>query len=163
MKHFPVDYNKVHKNFIWRTLGMGDQQISSYKVLVRKQNHRGEESLAFRFSFSDGNELAYVTDSEPSQKSIDFVSSVGLLLHEWEFTGRKKLAQGEIKLEGQIHDGHVTTVGACLIAKRAKVGKLVLIHHHPFADEKQLNSQLKLARSIFPRTELAADLKAIHF
>lgn len=163
IKYFPVNYSKVHHNFLWRELEEGSHKIGSYKVAVRRQYHRGEGSLAFRFELPSKKSLAYVTDSEPTKESVEFVSKVDLLLHEWEFTGNKILEKGKIKLEEQIHDGHVTTLGACLIAGRAKAGKLILIHHHPFADERELNRQLKLARSIFPKTELAYDLKAIKF
>ena len=163
LKYFPVDYAAVHKNFQWQTLKEGRHNISSYKVAVRQQYHRGEGSLAFRFDFPTHNGLAYVTDSEPTEGSIRLVTDVPLLLHEWEFGRSKVLPTEKIKLEKEIHGGHVTTIGAALIAKRAKVGKLVLIHHDPFADERKLQSQLKLARAIFPKTELAGDLKEINF
>lgn len=163
LKYFPVNYTAVHKNFQWQTLREGRHNISSYKVAVRQQYHRGEGSLAFRFEFPGKKGLAYVTDSEPTEESISFVAGIPLLLHEWKFGRNNVLPTDKIKLEKEIYDGHVTTAGAALIAKRAKVGKLVLIHHDPFADEEKLQNQLKLARSIFPKTELARDLKEIHF
>ena len=164
MKHFPINYSKVHKNFSWQAISEGNHKISSYQVSVRKQDHRGEGSLAFRFSFQERSalgrkfELAYVTDSEPTKESIEFVRGVPLLLHEHGFVGKTN-----IKLNKQIIDGHVTTIGATLLAKEAKVGKLALIHHYPFADDKKLASQLKIARSIFPKTILAKDLEMINF
>lgn len=157
MKHFPINYSKVHKNFSWQAISEGNHKISSYQVSVRKQDHRGEGSLAFRFKFPAG-ELAYVTDSEPTKESSEFVRGVSLLLHEHGFIGKSN-----IKLNDQIIDGHVTTIGAALLAKEAKVGKLALIHHYPFSDNKKLESQLKIARSIFPKTILAQDLKSIEF
>lgn len=63
---------------------------------------------------------------------------------------------------GEFFDGeHVTTFGAAQIAREASVGKLVLVHHYPFADKKQLENQLKLAKSIFPQTILARDWEVI--
>lgn len=146
--YFPVDYEKEHANFTWENLKEGKNKISDYSVFVRGQDHRGEVSLAFRFSFG----LAYVTDGLPSSEGIKFISNMPILLHEAWFSG-----------DSDILDGHATVTGAAKIAKKAKVGKLVLIHHNPFADKKKLVSQLKLARSIFPKTELAEDLKEVSF
>lgn len=149
-EYFPIDYEKEHKNFSWKNLQIGENKIEEYSVRVRKQDHRGEGSLAFRFSF----DLAYITDSEPSKEGIEFVSRVKLLLHEHYLPGSEK-----VYFDGK----HVTTFGAATIAKEAGVGILALIHHYPFADESQLQSQLKLAMSIFPQTVLAKDLEVIEF
>ncbi len=145
-EYFPIDYEKTHKNFMWQKLKIGENKTEKYSVGVRKQDHRGEGSLAFRFSF----DLAYITDSEYSKEGIEFVRGVKLLLHEHYLTGSEK-----VYFDGK----HVTTVGAATIAKEANVRKLALIHHYPFADDKQLESQLKLAMTIFPNTILAKDLE----
>lgn len=158
--YFPVDYRVRHTNFSWKILRTGEQRVADgYTVAVRKQHHGGFGSIAFRFDFG----LAYVTDSEPAKESIDFVKGVKLLLHEHYLGGENILKKKRSKLEDHVLEGHVTTVGAALTAKYARVGKLVLIHHYPFADEKKLEKQLKLARSIFPRTQLAQDFKQIRF
>jgi len=159
LNHFPVDYAKVHKNFIWKTLTEGTHKIDGYNVAVKKQNHRGEVSLAYRFDFG----LAYVTDGEPTKENIEFVREVPLLLHEHGFTGEKILKRKNVDIADHLLDGHVTTVGASIIAKEAKVGKLALIHHLPYVDIDELKKQLKVAKSIFPKTELAYDLQEINF
>lgn len=163
LKHFPIDYSTTHKNFSWKTVRVGSQQISNYQVVVRKQHHRGEGSLAFRFSFPNNKDLAYVTDSEPSEESIKFVRNVDLLLHEHEKSSEKELKNKSPKLKDCYDDGHVTVIGAAMIAKEAKSSKLALIHHHPFVSSKDLEKQLKIARSIFPKTYLACDLEEIQF
>lgn len=157
LNHFPINYSEGHKNFRWEMIEEGTHKIFSYQLQVRKQDHRGEGSLAFRFKFPEG-ELAYVTDSEPKKESLEFVRDASLLLHEHWYIGKSN-----IKLNDQIIDGHVTTIGAARIAKKVKAGKLALVHHDPFADNMKLNKQLKLARSIFPNTILAQDLKEIEF
>lgn len=149
-EYFPVEYENVHQNFSWHILKEGENTIDTYRVKVRKQDHRGEGSLAFRFSFN----LAYITDSEPSKEGTEFVSGIKLLLHEHYLSGSEK-----VYFDGE----HVTTVGAAMIAKEAGAGKLALIHHYPFAEDNQLQSQLKLAQSIFPQTVLAKDLEPIDF
>lgn len=67
------------------------------------------------------------------------------------------------RIEDQTEEGHITTIGAAIIAKAAHVGKLALIHHHPFYDNKILDNQLKIACSIFPKTVLARDLYKLEF
>lgn len=157
--YFPINYSIKHKNFRWQKLTEGTQTISSYKVSVKAQNHRGEVSFGLRFCFPDG-ELAYITDCQPSEESAEFVKGVPLLLHEHWFPG-EELYGKKTQIESHVIDGHVTTIGVSLIAKKAKVGKLVLIHHNPFSDDKKLKKQLTLARSIFPNTIVACDLERI--
>lgn len=157
--YFPIDYSLKHKNFYWQKLTGGTHTIFFYKVSVRVQNHRGEISLGFRFHFSD-REVAYVTDCQPEKESVEFVRGVRLLLHEHWFPG-EELYGKRTQVEDHVIDGHVTTVGTALIARKAKVGKLVLLHHHPFTDNQQLEKQLRFACSIFPQTALAEDLKRI--
>lgn len=163
LKHFPVDYSKEHKNFTWRTLREGSHKISDYRVFVRKQFHRREGSLAFRLEFPNGKSMAYVTDSEPTGESIKFVRSVDLLLHEQEKAGEKSGYNKRVKLEELYEDGHVTTEGAALIVEKAKAGKLYLIHHNPFLDNRDLKLELTKARKIFKESYLAMDLEEIEF
>lgn len=163
MKHFPVDYSKEHRNFRWQTLSEGWQKIFDYKVLVRQQIHRGEGSLAFRLEFPVGKIIAYITDSEPTVKSIELAKEADLLLHEGEKAGDKSRYFEGVRLEKLYEDGHVTTEGAALIAKKAGVGKLYLIHHNPFLDDGDLEKELRRARAIFKKSFLAQDLEEIEF
>lgn len=161
-RYFPVDYAKAFQTFSWKTLSEGNHSVSNYHVTVRKQDHVGEGSLAFRFEFGK-TPLAYVTDSEPTIESVEFVRGVDLLLHEHYLDGQEVLQKKDAKLADHFQAGHTTTVGNALVAKEAQVGKLALIHHYPFADKKQLEKQLKLARTIFPKTVFANDLETIEF
>lgn len=169
LSYFPVDYPKVHQNFHWEILKEGENKIADYSVLVNKQNHRGETSLAYKFNIG-GKTVAYVTDGEPRKETIELIRNVDLLLHEHSFSGEEILNHNidpvQLKNLNNIYycsDGHVTSIGAAHVAKMAQVEKLVLIHHNPFADERQLNKQLNLAKSIFPKTTLAQDLHVITF
>lgn len=164
LNYFPVDFEKKHSNFEWKTSKIGENKIDDFSVKVRKQYHRGEGSLAFRFDFpsfasaSAGEGFAYVTDSEPTKEGIEFVRDVPLLLHEHGVIGDKRQP-----FEEQIENGHVTSVGAAMIAKEARVGKLVLIHHNPFLDNNALKKQTFTAKTIFPSTKVAVDIEAIDF
>ncbi len=169
LNYFPIDYQKEHRNFCWSKIEEGMKIISGYQVSVIKQNHRQEVSLAFRLKFNSTcekekrKELAYVTDSEPTESLVDFVKEVPLLLIEHSERGKKILPKEGSDLEKNIQDGHITTYGAALIAKRARIGRLILIHHKPFLTNKQIISHSDYARSIFPRLKPIFDLDRINF
>lgn len=166
-----VDYNpgkwqEAYKDYLWKKLDEGKHGIGDYKVLVRRQKHNQTVSLGYRFEFLVGKKLStlsYITDSEASYETVEFVKNTDILLHEHYLSGEEKLADKDARLEDHFAGKHVTTVGAATIAKEAKVGKLALIHHFPFYNEKKLQQQLKIAGSIFPNTVLAQDLKEIVF
>lgn len=165
LRYFPVNYDRQFSNFLFHKLTIGKQEVDDYAVFVRKQYHRREGSLALRFEFSQKikTSLAYVTDSEPTQEGVEFVKNTTLLLHEHWSSGVDLGREKGMKLEDNLIDGHVTTIGAALIAKEANVGKLCLVHHYPFYDGKQLEKQQDFAKTIFPKTELAFDWKPISF
>lgn len=159
LKHFPIDYSREHRNFCWNTLKNGEHAADGYKVTVRKQNHRGEESLAFRFSFG----LAYITDGEPGRENVTLCRNADVLLCESPFSGEELGDAGSVSLDKQIVDGHITAAGAAKIASEGDVGKLILIHHHPFDSNERLKRKLSVARKIFPRTVLAVDGVSVMF
>lgn len=162
-EYFPINFDKEYANFTWQRVLIGNNQVGNYEVKVRKQHHNEAGSLAFRFKFANGKELGYVTDSEPNYESADFVNGVDLLLHEHYLSGEEILKKPTITLEEHFEGKHVTSAGAAIIAKEAKVGKLALIHHFPFYDNERLEKSLRVARSLFPQTILAQDLKPIAF
>lgn len=153
-ENFFLDLSQKHRNFSFKTIEEGEYELDDYKVSVLAQRHRDLVSLSYRFNFG----LSYVTDGEPTKGVAKFVIGSKLLLHEHGKGGNKK-----DNLEKQVQEGHVTSIGAAMIAKEAKVGKLVLMHHNPFADNEQLRMQLKLAKSILPETYLAEDFREINF
>ena len=157
-------YQAVRRSFLqtsfdWKILGEGVHRVGEYTVAVRRQFHRGKGSLAFRFDFG----LAYVTDTEVTRESIEFVRGVPLLLHEHFATGKRLLRRTRTAKPRHFRLGHVTTTGAATVAKEAGVGTLALIHHYPLSSNKRLTKQLAIAQSIFPKTILAQDLQAITF
>lgn len=162
-EYFPINFDQEYANFTWQKVSAGNNQVADYEVNVRKQYHNEAGSLAFRFKFANGKELGYVTDSEPTYESADFISGVDLLLHEHYLSGDGILKKANVRLEDHFEGKHVTTAGAAIIAKEGKVGKLALIHHFPFYDDERLEKSLRVTRSLFPQTILTQDLKPIEF
>lgn len=162
-EYFSIDFEKEYANFNLKMIKIGTNKIDNYTVDVRKQFHRGSGSLGFKFKFIGGKDLVYATDNEPTWESIEFARGIDLLLQEHYQSGEEIMEKPNVKLEDHFDGKHVTTVGAATIAKEAKVGKLALIHHFPFYDDKRLEKLLKVACRLFPQTVLAQDLKEIEF
>ena len=58
--------------------------------------------------------------------------------------------------------GHSHTTPVAEVARAADVGRLVLVHINPMADESD-PVDLATAQSIFPATELGRDLMVVKF
>lgn len=162
-EYFPIDFDREYANFRWQKLNIGENKIGDYLVKVRKQYHRGAGSLAFRFIFNGGKQLVYATDNEPNRDLIKFVNKVDLLLQEHYQSGEEILKRPGVSLVDHFDGNHTTTAGAAIIAKEGKAGKLALIHHFPFYDDKKLEELLAVSKRLFPQTVLAQDLQEITF
>lgn len=157
--YFAINFEAHHKNFTWEQILHGTHTIDDYTVAVRRQHHNGAGSLAFRFTFPKGLSISYVTDSEPNEESVNFCKDSDLLLHEQYLSGH---SVNTTTLLSELYEGgHTTTVGAASVAKSAAVKVLILIHHHPLHDNRQLDDQLTMAKRIFSETYLAHDLRHI--
>jgi ribonuclease BN (tRNA processing enzyme) len=94
--------------------------IGGFRIAVRGQRHPGG-SAGLRI----GDDLAYVTDTVLDPATEEFVRGVGLLLHEvW-------LTDEEAAVEDAGRRGHSAAGPVAELARRAGVGALVPIHHHP--------------------------------
>jgi len=117
-------------------------------------NHPGG-SLGYRIDWP-GRSLAYVTDTTADLDAayIERIRGVDVLLHECYFPdGWEEKA----KLTGH---SCVTTVAE--LARKAEVGRLVLVHINPHTGEDDPVG-LDVARSIFPATDLGHDEMQIDF
>ena len=100
--------------------------------------------------------MAYVTDTTAAVTApyVEAIRNVDLLVHECNFP------DSSVDLAGRT--GHSVTTAVVEVARKAGVGRLVLVHIDPLAEGNDpLN--LQHARSIFPRTILGHDLLAIEF
>lgn len=103
-----------------------------------------------------GHSMAYVTDTRATDDApyADAIRGVDLLLHECYFPdGLEEYAE---------RTGHSCTSPVVRLAKRAGVGRLVLIHVNPLSTEEDPIG-LDVARAIFPNTELGHDLMELEF
>ena len=98
----------------------GFLKIGDMSIQLQGQNHPGG-SVGVRI----GDAIAYVTDTPVAQTTQTFVQGVNLLLHEvW-------LTDEEAEQDEAEREKHSYVSGVAQIAKHAKVGNLMPIHHHP--------------------------------
>jgi len=103
-----------------------------------------------------GRSMAYVTDTvaRPDAPYLEKIRGVDLLVHECYFSD--ELAQWAEKT------GHSHTSAVLEVARRAEVGRLVLVHINPLATEDDPIG-LDAARAVFPETILGEDLMELEF
>jgi ribonuclease Z len=112
-------------------------------------------AVGFRLDWP-GHSLAYVTDTTATSDAnyLPAIAGVDLLLHECYFPDSMEQMASLT--------GHSVTTPVARLAGDAGVGRLVLVHVNPLAEEEDpLN--LDAARAIFPRTTLGQDLMEIDF
>lgn len=98
--------------------------IGTFDLTVRRQRHPGG-SVGVRID----DELAYVTDTEPDDATVNLCRGVRTLLHEaWS-------TREEAAAPGYAPRGHSSTPAVARIASDAGVGRLVPVHHRPDRDD----------------------------
>ncbi|MCC7520670.1 MAG: ribonuclease Z [Flavobacteriaceae bacterium] len=92
-------------------------------------------------------QYAFCSDTSYQPRIIPLIKNVDLLYHEATFTSKDE--------ELAIKTGHATARQAAQIAKKAKVGKLIIGH---FSNRyRGFHDHLMEARKVFENTELASD------
>lgn len=117
-------------------------------------DHPGQ-SRGYRLNWPN-HSMAYVTDTQASPEAdyASHIEGVDLLLHECYFR--------DDAVEWAQLTGHSCTSAVAQLARRARVGRLVLIHIHPAALQDDPVG-LPSARAIFPATDLAEDRMELEF
>lgn len=95
-------------------------EIGELTLALRAQKHPGG-SVGVRID----DRLAYVTDTVMDRATATFVEGVGTLLHEvW-------LTDEEAEMDDAGRTGHSAAGAVAALAREAKVGRLIPVHHHP--------------------------------
>lgn len=112
-------------------------------------------SIGYRLDWP-GHSMAYVTDTTASADApyADHIRGVDLLLHECYLPD----AQADFAQK----TGHSVTTPVAELARRAAVGRLILVHVNPL-DASDDPVGLAAARAIFPATMLGEDGMEIDF
>ena len=112
-------------------------------------------SIGFRLDWP-GHSMAYVTDTTAAADAdyVEKIRGVDLLVHECYFSD----AYADLALKY----GHSCTTPVAEVARKANVGRLILVHINPLAPIDQ-PLDLGPARKIFPRIEIGEDLMEVEF
>jgi ribonuclease Z len=116
--------------------------------------HQGG-AVGFRLDWP-GHSMAYVTDTTAGldEPYVERIAGVDLLLHECYYS--------DDEADWAQQTGHSSTTPVAEVAKRAGVGRLVLVHINPRRLEDDPVG-LDTARAIFPKTEIGEDLMELEF
>lgn len=110
-----------------RPVAVSELEIGGFRLRFRRQPHPGG-SVGIRV----GDELAYLTDTAFEPESASFAEGVKLLLHEaWAL-------EADADPGSLDRSGHTSAAGAGRIAEAARVDRLALVHHPPWADRTTL-------------------------
>jgi len=112
-------------------------------------------SVGYRVDWPDRS-LAYVTDTtaDPQAEYVERIRGVDVLVHECFFPdGWEERAE---------LTGHSCATPVARVAQAAEVGRLLLVHINPLADDDDPLG-LPAMRAIFPHTEIAEDRMCVEF
>jgi len=112
-------------------------------------------SIGFRLDWP-GHSMAYVTDTTATAQSayVERIRGVDLLIHECYLS--------DSYAEFARKTGHSHTTPVAELARRAGVGRLVLVHLNPMANADDPVG-LDVARAVFPNTTLGEDRMEVEF
>jgi len=112
-------------------------------------------SVGYRLDWP-GHSMAYVTDTTAAVDAdyLDKIRGVDLLIHECYFP--------DSQAPWAKKTGHSHTTPVAEVARKAKVGRMILVHLDASSTEEDPIG-LDVARKIFPNTQLGADLMEVEF
>lgn len=128
------------------------------KINVRANANHSDPSVSLRFS----NYFGFITDTPPENGLIDFVRGVEVLFHESWYNSESAFKSMDDPLENHSNGPHTGSIGAGLIAHRAGVRRLYLMHHNPERSISEIEKDAEgVRRLIGIETYPAMDLQAI--
>ncbi len=120
---------------------------------LRHFTHPKGGAFFYRIEAPSGKRVVLAVDAEGfvggDQRLVQFARDADVLIHDAHYTPEEYL-----QFQGY---GHSSYAMACDVARQAHVKKLVLIHHNPERDDRQLRQLELSARKLFPQTILAVE------
>jgi ribonuclease BN (tRNA processing enzyme) len=135
-----------------------DFSIGSVKVMARSIPHSGS-TLGYRIE-SDGRTLAYLSDHQAPldrrtipEAVLELCQGADLLVHDGQYTDDEFASKPDW--------GHSTAAFAVHVAAEANVKRLLLSHHDPSHNDRELDRIVAAARRL-PEAKLVEDVSAAH-
>lgn len=155
--YHPVSMHKMGATKIFHQLEEGEPiQIGDFTIESLRLNHPNG-SFAYRITDGKGKRIIYATDSEYKANDyaryIEFYKDADILIYDAQFT--------ILDLAYNYDWGHSTPVMGVDFASLSNVKKLLLFHHNPNYNEKQIYEGLLTAREYLDQKYKNTDLEII--
>jgi ribonuclease BN (tRNA processing enzyme) len=125
---------------------------------TRVNKNHSDPSVALRF----GDYFAFVTDTPPEDGTVGFVRGVKVLLHESWYDSSGAFESVDDSLDVHRDGPHTGSFGAGLVAVRAGIERLYLMHHNPERLISELESDaVKVSEKIGIKCKVVKDLEEI--
>ncbi len=155
---FPIHMDQFHGEIVTMDIGAEDFSIGSAKVMARPIPHSGV-TLGFRVE-AEGRSIAYLPDHQApfDRRAVpdsvyELCQGVDLLIHDGQYT------DDEFSIKPDW--GHSTPAYAVHVAAEAGARRLMLSHHDPSHNDRELDRILNQARRL-PEAKKLEDVSAAH-
>lgn len=142
-----------------RHRGWGQESKVEGEVIInslRSRAHPSDGVVIYRIE-ANGKSLVYATDTEGyvggSTRLIELARGCDLLIHDAQYT-TAEYTDAKDPRQGY---GHSTPEMAIEVAREAGIKQLVLFHHDPTHDDRQLEQMEAEARKLFPNCTSARE------
>jgi ribonuclease BN (tRNA processing enzyme) len=151
--YFPVPLAKVPARVEYRGVGRSPLSYGGVSVDFLPLNHPNG-SLSFGLT-RGGRRIVYATDHEHGDEGMDaalvrFAQGADYLIYDATYVP----SEYELLRRGW---GHSTWYEGVRVARAARVGTLVLFHHHPDHTDDQLDALLRLAQEELEHVIVASE------
>jgi phosphoribosyl 1,2-cyclic phosphodiesterase len=155
---FPIHMDEFRGELVTIDTRDEDFSVGSAKVMARVIPHSGV-TLGYRIE-ADGRALAYLPDHQApldrrtiSESVMELCQGVDLLVHDGQYT--------EDEFSTKADWGHSTAAFAVHVAAEANVRKLLLSHHDPSHNDREVDRILTQARRL-PEAKGIEDVSSAH-
>lgn len=141
---------RVEKKQTPHKLELDEVTISTHKSLAHPKNG----VLLYRLGY-ENRSVVYATDIEQKQGGypdvIEFVRGADLLIHDAQYLTPEYVSRSNSRRGW----GHSTVERAAEVAKKAGVKRLILFHHEPTHEDRDILVIERKAQALFPATMAA--------
>jgi ribonuclease BN (tRNA processing enzyme) len=155
---FPIHMEQFRGELVTVDTRDEDFSIGSAKVMARSIPHSGP-TLGYRIE-AEGRSMAYMSDHQaPLDRRtipdavLELCQGVDLLVHDGQYTDDEFSTKADW--------GHSTAAFAVHVAAEAKVKRLLLSHHDPSHNDRDIDRILTLARRL-PEAKEIEDVSSAH-
>jgi phosphoribosyl 1,2-cyclic phosphodiesterase len=155
---FPIHIHEFRGELVMVDTRDEDFSIGSAKVMARSIPHSGN-TLGYRIE-AEGRSIAYLSDHQApldrrtiSDAVLELCHDVDLLVHDAQYTEDEFSAKAEW--------GHSTAAFAVHVAAESHAKKLLLTHHDPSHNDRDLDRILTQARRL-PEAKGIEDVSLAH-